>query len=290
MPTRDERIAEAKKHTALMNTVFPNETAASVQGAKIYEEGEGRDLEIPEARFESTETRVMTGSPVRALYGGAAPDKVTMLDAGAFMHPAAGFMKGSMGQEEMLCSESNLFNILQQFNEAYYRENRAYFRGGLFTDRALFVPDVAFSRNGEMRTANVELVAAPNRTRALENSRGTEECDADLKRRIETVFRIAAANETDLLVVNAFGCGGLGNDPEMVAGLFESWLSEHPGVFQTVIFSVGRGAAQEVFEKHFGAEEKRAQTAPEPKREAADDEDDDSFLDGLDLPEGITLR
>ncbi|MGI6034062.1 MAG: TIGR02452 family protein [Coriobacteriales bacterium] len=272
-----------------MNTVFPNETAASVQGAKIYEEGEGRELEIPEARFENTETRVMTGSPVRALYGGTVPEKVTMLDAGAFMHPAAGFEKGNMGQEEMLCSESNLFNILQQLDEPFYRKNRAFYRGGLFTDRALFVPDVAFSRNGEMRTANVELVAAPNRNRAIDNIRGTEECNADLKRRIETIFRIAAANETDLLIVNAFGCGGLGNDPEMVADLYERWLSEHPGVFQTVIFSIGRGPAEEVFERHFGATEKKARTAHEPKRDDQDD-DDDSFLDGLELPDGITLR
>ena len=54
-------------------------------------------------------------------------------------------------QEEALCSESNLYPILVTQKESFYDANRQYSRGGLYTDRSLFVPDVVFARGGSVR-------------------------------------------------------------------------------------------------------------------------------------------
>ena len=68
MPTKEERQAEAKKHLGLMKAVFAKETAASAQAATIYEDGEGRELAIPDAHFENTATPVSTDFSVTALF------------------------------------------------------------------------------------------------------------------------------------------------------------------------------------------------------------------------------
>lgn len=273
MPTKDERREEAVKHVALMKAFFAADTDASIAATRIYEEGEGRELELPEARFEATATKVTNDDAVSAAF--ACTGKVAVLDPATFTRPAAGYLNGSFSQEDQLCAESNLYNILEGLQKPYYAKNKDYQRGGLFTDRALFVPGVKFTHNGIARDIDVIAVAAPNRTRALERNRAAEECDADLARRIETIMRIAAANGADSLVLCAFGCGFMGNDAAQVAGLFKAWLDEHPGMFETVVFSVFRGASFDAFEDAFGTEQ-----APEPVQvveEEAEEEEDDVF-------------
>ena len=47
MPEREERRAQAAKHLALMKGAFSTETEATVAAARVYEDGEGRELPIP---------------------------------------------------------------------------------------------------------------------------------------------------------------------------------------------------------------------------------------------------
>ena len=285
MPTREQRSAEAAKHVSLMKTIFTAETNASIETATIYEDGTGRELHVPEARFEQTSTQVTPKNAVSALY--AASGKVAILDNASFTRPGGGYMDGSFGPEQILCSESNLFPILQGLKVSYYAKNKQYQRGMLFTDRAVHLKDVCFSRHGDIRRADIIVVAAPNRKRALENHRDKAECDADLSRRIETIMRIAAVSGCDTLILGAFGCGGYGNDAAQVAELFASWLETHPGTFEHVVFSVPQGSL-DAFSKRFGQPEKRKK---EPKRtDEKDGEDDDGFTLDFELPEGVTLR
>ena len=67
MPEREERRAQAAKHLALMKGAFSTETEATVAAARVYEDGEGRELPIPEAVFETTETSVTTAFAPAAL-------------------------------------------------------------------------------------------------------------------------------------------------------------------------------------------------------------------------------
>lgn len=284
MPSKEERQAEAKKHIALMKSVFSAETDAAIKSAKFYEDGEGRELPIPEPRFEATATEVTTDFMVTALY--KHKGTVALVDPAAFSKPAGGYEEGSFGPEQALCSESNLYPVLSGLKKEYYDKNRGFASGQIYNDHAMYLSDVTFTRNGSIRKAGVVVIAAPNRTRALENHRSPEGIDQALGFRIETLLRIAAANGADTLICNAFGCGALGNDPQQVIGLFKGWLDAHPGVFETVVFAVPR-ASFDAFDAAFGA--------PKPEEPAvvatADDDEDDEFdLDSIELPEGVTLR
>lgn len=284
MPSKEERQAEAKKHIALMKSVFSAETDAAIKSAKFYEDGEGRELPIPEPRFEATATEVTTDFMVTALY--KHKGTVALVDPAAFSKPAGGYEEGSFGPEQALCSESNLYPVLSGLKKEYYDKNRGFASGQIYNDHAMYLSDVTFTRNGSICKAGVVVIAAPNRTRALENHRSPEGIDQALGFRIEALLRIAAVNGADTLICNAFGCGALGNDPQQVIGLFKGWLDAHPGVFETVVFAVPR-ASFDAFDAAFGAPKPEE---PAVVATAGDDEGDEFDLDSIELPEGVTLR
>ena len=68
MADRDERREQARKHLALMKGALASDAEKSVEAAVIYEDGEGRELELPEPPFEATVTLVGTRFAPEALY------------------------------------------------------------------------------------------------------------------------------------------------------------------------------------------------------------------------------
>lgn len=281
---REERKAHAKKHNALMRGAFGSETQKCIEATIIYEEGEGRELELPNPAFETTETEVTTQFTVNSLY--ANPGKTAIAYPVTFGKPGGNYEDGAFGPEQILCSESNLYQVLCGLKGEYHDKNKGYARGMLFTDRALFIPEVTFSRDGNIRKADIIGMPEPNRQRALENNRSEREADTCLSQRIEAMLRIAAANECETLIVNAFGCNRQGFEPAQVISLFRKWVEEHQGAIKTIIFSVPRNLF-DVFDEAFG-QPKIEEVAPVVE---AKEEDEDEFdLDNIELPEGVIFR
>lgn len=284
MPTRDERRAAAAKNLALMRGAFAKETAATVENAKIYEDGEGRELSLPEIEEDAaTTTSVTSDFAVKALH--SATGKTVLVDPCSFTRPGGAYEDGAFGPEQILCSESNLYPVLCGCKKAYHDANRGFASGQLYTDRALYLPDVVFTRDGEIRHADVLAIPEPNRAHALENHRSEREVEVALSARIEALLRIAAANGAETLIVGAFGAGPQGFDAEVVTKLFADWIAAHPGAIGHITFAVPRGAFA-AFGDAFGEPRK-----PEPVVAAVTEpEDDEDAFDPNDLPEGITFR
>ena len=157
----------------------------------------------------------------------------------------------------------------------------------LFTDRALYLPEVAFVRDGVIRRADVLAIPEPVRARAIENHRSERECEHTLADRIEALLRLAAANGAETLVVGAFGCGPQGFAPELPISLFKAWIEAHPGAIGRIVFAVPR-ASFAAFDAAFGEKkEPEPSAAPAPE---GDSEEDEFDFDPADLPEGVTLR
>lgn len=273
MPTKDERRAEAAKHLGLVKGLFASETAKTIESATLYEDGDGRELNLPEPRFEATDVKVEWGALADAV--ARALGKVCVIDPASYRTPGGNYLNGGWGTEEQICAESNLFPILEGLRAEYHDANRHSTHGGLNSDRALYLTDVMFTTGGIMRKRDVLVCAPPNRNFALQNHRSEAECDMDLAHRIETLMRIAAANGADTLVLGAFGCGFFGNDPEQVASLFKTWLDAHPGQFEKVVFSIAGSPALDAFRMAFPQEQAPARQTP-----ASDGEDE--FDDDLD--------
>lgn len=277
-------MAEADGEGAQAGNEEAREAAEIAEGAA--EEAAESDAAAPTAT--ETTVKVVTSFAPEALYRDAT-GKTMIVDPGAFTRPGGAYEDGAFGPEQILCSESNLYPILVAHKRDFYDKNRDYRRGSLFTDRALYVPEVLFSRGGDVRRADVLVIAEPVRAYALENHRSERECDKALADRIETIFRIAAANGTETLIVGAFGCGRNGYPVEQVIELIQNWIAEYPDAVPNVVFAVPRMHA-DTFREAFGA--------PEPERPApvvvaedeGDREGDDEDWRNVELPEGITLR
>ncbi len=274
MPTKEERRAEAIRHNGMVKGLFVTEIAQTIQTATLYEDGEGRELELPEPRFEETDIRVewADGATVASRSYG----KVCLLDPANYRTPGGNYLGGGWSPEEQICAESNLYPILEGLRETYYDGNKKSGRGGLFTDRAMYLNDVIFTTGGIMKKRDIIVCAPPNRRFALENHRSEAECDIDLANRVRTVLHIAAVHEVDTLVLCAFGCGFFDNEPGRVAGLFKTWLEAHPGQFQRVAFAIPGGPSLDVFREAFPRKVSEEKPAVEV---VVDEEDDDDFYD-----------
>lgn len=281
---QEARKREAVKHSGLMKAAFGRETETTVAAAVIYEDGQGRELPLPESAAAATETKVVTSFAPEAVYRDGR-GKVVVVDPANFMRPAGNYAQGGFGPEQTLCAESNLAQVLEGLNELYFRKNKDYRVGQLFTDRALYLPDVVFSRHGSVRKADVIALAEPVRGFALENHRSEREVDNAIRNRIETLLRIAAANGADTLVVGPFGCGRNGYDPRQVVALFAQWFEEHPGAIPLVVFSVSRQYF-DVFNDAFGGAAEEHPVVVE----AGDEESEDEEWRSVDLPEGVSIR
>lgn len=289
---RAAEMAEADADGAQAGNEEAREAAEIAE--EVAETAEAEEAADPDgaagAAPTATETtvKVVTSFAPEALYRDAT-GKTMIVDPGAFTRPGGAYEDGAFGPEQILCSESNLYPILVAHKRDFYDKNRDYRRGSLFTDRALYVPEVLFSRGGDVRRADVLVIAEPIRAYALENHRSERECDKALADRIETIFRIAAASGAETLIMGAFGCGRNGYPVERVIELIQNWIAEHPGAVPNVVFAVPRMHA-DAFREAFGA--------PEPERPApvvvaedeGDREGDDEDWRNVELPEGITLR
>lgn len=286
---RQERKAQAAKHSSLMKGAFASDTARTVEAATIYEDGQARTLPLPdEAPFEATETVVTTAFAPEALFR-FAKGKTLVVDPASATRPGGAYEDGAFGPEQVLCAESNLYEVLQGVRQAFHQGNRGTQTGMLFTDRAALLPDVAFLRGGTVRKADVLAIPEPVRARALENHRSERECDLALANRIESILRAAAANGCQTVVVGAFGCGRNGYPASQVIELFQAWIDAHPGAVGQVVFAVPRAFAEE-FRTAFGEPEPQMPAVVTTAEEAEGESDEDFDWTKVQLPEGITVR
>ena len=60
-----------------------------------------------------------------------------------------------------------------------------------------------------------------------------------VRRKVRLIFNIAHDKKHKNLILGAWGCGVFGNDPEVIAKLFEQYLiNDFKGVFEKVIFAI----------------------------------------------------
>ncbi len=167
--------------------------------------------------------------------------KMAVLNFASYKHPGGMYLKGSKAQEECLCHESILYNVLKRFPD-YYDWNKSNIYDHLYTNRAIYSPAVLFMRGA--RTANCDVItcAAPNFSAGRSYKKVTREDNTlALKSRIKMVLDIAEDNKVDTLILGAYGCGVFGQEPKEVAEIFSQCLSSVPYGFKRVIFAIPEG-------------------------------------------------
>lgn len=220
MARRDDLRTRAEAHFKEMESRFGSEIKFSIDNSIIY----GGSGKAPQksAASGTPETLVLNVDSTEAVvrYPGAA-----LLNFASYRHAGGGFITGAWAQEEAICHDSTLYNVLCKF-ESFYAENEKKLNNSLYTDRAIFSPKIVFERGGNSAECAVITCAAPNFGAARGRGITESQNEAALKQRVDFVISIAGENGCDTVILGAWGCGVFGQDPKLVSGLFKERLTK----------------------------------------------------------------
>ena len=222
---KTQREESAKQHTKLMEELYGDDISQCIKETRIYSGVSKREYkDISDKNIKMSLVKI---DSVSALFNCAETGKIAVLNFASYKHPGGGFIKGSRAQEEALCQESFLYNVLKEFECNYYIENRNSLNGGLYRNRALYSPNVRFIRNGETKICDVISCAAPNFSVAR-NSVSRDTNNQALAERVRFILETIKTEEVDVFIAGAFGCGVFQQDPRVLAQCF---LNESKKVF-----------------------------------------------------------
>lgn len=241
------KIIDAILHNYRMNKKCNDIIKYSVKNSVVLEKSEEFDLISEMATENNVETTIeimdITAEKSAMLYNG---DDVSILNFASFKTPGGGFMKGSTAQEESLCHNSTLYQVLRHFKSLYIK-NRKYVNNGLYYDVGIFSPRIHF---GE-KVCNVLTVAAPNYNefssasvnRNIPSFIIKDKNNEVLRDRIDFVLNVLRYMKQKTIILGAFGCGVFKQHPSMVASIFKELLeTKYKNVFEKVIFAIPKSS------------------------------------------------
>ena len=227
---KEKRAEIAQEHTKEMQTEYNRDIQRSVANTMIYNDVSFADKDTT-IIIEDIDT---VGAIVK--YGELS---TAVLNFASYNNPGGMFLRGSKAQEECLCHESFLYNVLKEFQIQYYDWNSRHKNNSLYTDRALYSPNICFFRDDKKYTCNVITCAAPNKFSARKYyGISDDENRIALEKRIKFVLDIAKDNKVSTLILGAFGCGAFGQDATEVAGIFKNLLETTYKCFDRVVFAI----------------------------------------------------
>lgn len=256
---KEKRAEQAKKHTKKMEADWGEVIKESIEDTICYSPNHQFDRQV------KNETNIFTiilddCDSVSAVLKYHAENKMAVLNFSSYKNPGGMFINGSKAQEECLCHESFLYNVLSKHND-FYEWNNSHKNKALYLDRALYSPNILFSRTNKdkdetiRRFCDVITCAAPNKSAAQKYQNvSNEENTRVLDSRIKFILDIAKENDVDTLILGAYGCGVFGQDPTEVANIFKHYLdTEFNACFKTIVFAIpnGRAGNLEAFKKVF---------------------------------------
>lgn len=230
-----DRAKLAKQHTQTMERTHADDIMASVTGSVIYgpkmPDTDGKTGH-PDFVYEDLDT-------VSSVMKHAMDRHLCVLNFASYKNPGGGFLAGSSAQEESLCHASDLYNVLSRIPD-YYEYNNAHKNRALYTDRALWTPQIIFEKDDKMAIADVVTCAAPNFPTAEKYGHATyTENLAVLRMRTVFLKRVLEAQGIRTAILGAWGCGVFGQHPEDVAKMFREIFSG--STIQTIVFAVPSG-------------------------------------------------
>ena len=246
---KQENKKKARIHNEAMEKMYPNRISNAVKDSVIY----GVDAETPKPIHEGKpEIVFMNTDSVEALLAyGEAEGKKCVLNFASFRNPGGMFMEGSSAQEESLCHQSFLYNVLRRFPD-YYAWNEKNKNRGMYENRAIYTPGVVFAKGERSTICDVLTCAAPNFSAGKRyGSVPKSDNSAALRSRIRFVLDIAETEHVDTFITGAFGCGVFSQDASEVAELFKMFIANTS--IRTIVFAVpGNDKNAKAFSFYFG--------------------------------------
>ena len=215
--TKKEVANQASKHTTEMMMKYMPDIMKCVKETIIYPID--KPIINDNSSYKPAKFELVNIDSVSTIFEFAQANKRTaVLNFASYKEAGGLFLKGSTAQEEALCHESFLFNVLRNFENSYYAVNCKQLNRGLYKNTALYSPNVIFFRGEKSTPCDVITCAAPNRNVGIKYTNvSLTENNKVLHDRIEYVKNIALHQNVDTLILGAYGCGVFKQDATTVA-------------------------------------------------------------------------
>lgn len=226
-------MTKQELHVKEMEEKYSDFIKYSKENTKFYDDN---NLKIQKTKQKSNPSVILINATTSdAIFKYAQGDqKVCALNFASFTHPGGGYIIGSHAQEESLCADSCLYNVLSQFPD-YYAYNIKHTNNGLYENRALYSPKVVFKNTNMKAKCDILTCASPNKNSFVDN--GNENKKA-LKSRIKFILNIIKEEHPDIVILGAFGCGAFGQNPKAVANYFYEMIDEYLPADIKVVFAI----------------------------------------------------
>ena len=186
--------------------------------------------------------------------------KVCVLNFASATNPGGGVVNGSSAQEECICRCTTLYPCLNNDNlwMEFYKPHRKA-ANPLYNNDCIYTPNVCVFKSDtnfpeplprdEWWKVNILTCAAPNLRERPSNPMNPHagykqvkvtpaELATLLTSRIRRIFEVALANDNEVLILGAFGCGAFRNPPEIVAKVFYNVMQDYLCYFDTIEYAV----------------------------------------------------
>lgn len=233
---KKEMAHNASHRTSMLESKYPKEIQDSFNNTRRYE---GVLENIPGEAETDIKLVCFEGDSIEAVMKCREGTKAAVLNFASYKFAGGGYIAGSRAQEESLCHESFLYNVLSRFEDTYYVPNRKDVNRGLYRSKALYSPRILFNRNTKKKYCDVITCAAPNFSAASKNGVSREENNKIMRERIRFVLEIAKREKVETLILGAWGCGVFDQDSKFVAKCFAEEIENiMVGVKMTIVFAV----------------------------------------------------
>jgi uncharacterized protein (TIGR02452 family) len=217
-------------------------TAEAKAGTQTYPPE--RDVPLAATGQQATQISVTSETTLSAASRlVAAGHRPVALNFASARQPGGGFLSGARAQEESPARASALFACLE--GNTMYAWHEVH-RNPLYSHYAIYSPAVPVFRadSGALLDAPYlcSFITCPavNAAVALERDHSCRPVIREtMAGRIDRVLAIAAAQGHSHLILGAWGCGAFGNDPHVIASLFQTaLLGPYAGAFAEVVFAI----------------------------------------------------
>lgn len=220
---KEERAEKAMAHTKDVADRYKNEIKNCINNSIVYGLPDREPVQVKRKKGAPVFELLNTDS-VSAIF--AETGKMAVLNFASYKNPGGMFINGSSAQEESLCHESFLYNVLVKFDD-YYEWNNKHKNRALYMDRAIYSPCVIFERAGVSKICDVITCAAPNKGAARRWQHVTNEENTKVfTERIQFIKEIAEEQKVDTLILGAYGAGVFKQDAKEVAEIIKMIFSQ----------------------------------------------------------------
>ena len=155
----EQHIRMAKKHNEIIGKKYKAEIKCSAMQSKIF-------TNASEVKYTGNNYPILSFKNIDSAHAGISlkekdPNlKVAILNFANYTIPGGGYLHGALAQEEVLCHQSDLYQVLTKFSQ-YYRWNQTHLNQNLYEHRAIYTPNIV-STNLDGSLVLLLVILSPN--------------------------------------------------------------------------------------------------------------------------------